>query len=171
VTTLQHDPQTKIKIKDALYHFLYDKVEADYQKKLHQIIEKNCILTGARHPSFVYKGEYYTMTEVAPPRVKTRLNHQLAADMDALVEERKRLNLEELPRVMGYLNAVLNATNNLPDILHLLPESIHSPIYRLLVTCPCNSRKLSDAQIAELKKKNEDALRLLKSRMVINLIS
>lgn len=170
MSQLQHDPRTKSMIKDALYEYLYTPVQKTFQVRLATIIDRNCFINGYGHPSFTYKGEYYTSTSSPKPRRSNMLHASLYPAMDAYLADKHRLNTEEIPYVLGYINTVLNATNNLPDYLHLLPDSVHAPVYKLLTTCPCNTRDLSDDAIELLRQKNENAIHLMKQRLVMNLI-
>lgn len=169
--TLQHDPNTKQRIKNALYDFLYQPVKQRFQARLIQIIQHNQSLLGHSHPSFTYKGIPYSASDTAAPRKANRLALQLHPDMEDYLAELHRLNAEEIPYVLGYINQVLNASNNFPDYLHLLPEAVHAPVYQMLVTCPCNSRQLSNVEIDALRIKNEASIALIKQRMVMNLIA
>jgi hypothetical protein len=167
---LQHDPTTKQQIKEALYAFLYAPVKLKFQRQLEAIIDANVTLKYLDHPSFTYKGEYYSKTELPGPRPTNRLHPSLYPSMDAYLEDLRRMNAEEVPLVLGYINQVLNASNNLPDYRHLLPESVHGPVYKMLVSCPCNSRALTDEQIAELQQKHAAGIALIKQRQVMNLL-
>ena len=168
--SLQHDPRTKQQIKEALYDFLYTPVEKQFKLRLDTLIIQNTLLGGHRHKSFSYKGVTYNCDVTHPPRKMNRLLPQLQPAMDEYLNELKLLNETELPFVIGFINQVLNASNDLGDYLRLLPESVHFPVERLLATCPCKMQNLSEETVAEFRKKNEASLQLMKQRLAINLI-
>ena len=168
--TLQHDPRTKQQIKDMLYAFLYEPVQRQFKNRLDNLIRRNTLMNGASHQSFTYKGNLYT-SEVSPPARKlNRLNPQLIPDMDAYLADLKQLNDKEVPYVVGFINQVLNASNDLHDYLRVLPPSLHPPIQKLIDSCPCRTKKLSDEQVQEMQAKNQHYIDLVKKRMVTNLL-
>lgn len=167
---LQHDPRTKKQIKDLLYTFLYEQVDKQYKQRLDAIIKRNTLISGGFHDSFIYKEEYYCCDPHPAPRKKNRLVPQLHSTMDAYLKEVKELNDHELPRVMGFITQVLNASNDLHDYLRVLPTSVHRPIEKLVASCPCRTKKLSDFDVDCIQKKNEASIDLMKSRMVLNLL-
>lgn len=168
---LLHDPRTKQQIKDALYDFLYQPVHRHYEEKLKQIVHRNCQLLNSPHPSFIYRSVTYTSDEsVKMPRRMNRLHQSLTGDMDAYLAEVKQLNEYELPYVLGFINQVLNASNDLQDYLRVLPESVHRPISELIESCSCRTTKLTPAQTEELRLRNETAVELMKKRQVLNLL-
>ena len=170
VEDLQHDPRTKQQIKDMLYAFLYDPVQRQFKTRLDTLINRNILISGASHKSFTYKGCFYTNDLTPPPRKMNRLVPQLHADMDAYLTEVKLLNDKEVPYVLGFINQVLNSSNNLHDYLRLLPSSVHQPIQKLIDSCPYRTKKLTDEQVQELQARNKQSIDLVKARMVTNLL-
>ena len=168
--TLQHDPRTKQQIKDMLYAFLYEPVQRQFKTRLDSLIKRNTVILGASHQSFIYKGNLYSNDPASPPRKLTRLIPQLHADMDAYLADLKQLNDKEVPYVMGFINQVLNASNDLHDYLRLLPASVHQPIQKLIDSYPYRTKQLSDAQVQEMQAKNQQSINLVKQRMMTNLI-
>lgn len=168
--TLQHDPRTKQQIKDMLYAFLYEPVQRQFKSRLNALITRNTAIAGASHQSFTYKGNLYSNDAASPPRRLTRLVPQLVPEMDAYLAELKQLNDKEVPYVVGFINQVLNASNDLHDYLRVLPQSLHPPIQKLIESCPCRTKKLSDEQVQELQSKNQRYIDLAKQRMVTNLL-
>jgi hypothetical protein len=167
---LQHDPRTKLQIKELLYTFLYEHVERQFKSRLNSLIARNTMITGASHQSFTYKGNLYVNDTTPVPRKLNRLIPQLHADMEAYLAEIKQLNDQEIPYVMGYINKVLNSSNDLHDYLRLLPASVHAPIQQLIDSCPCRTKKLTDEEVQELQVKNQQSIDLVKQRMVLNLL-
>lgn len=167
---LQHDPRTKQLIKDMLYDFLYTPVVNQFQRRLEVIIVKNALLGGYSHKSFSYKGVFYNTDTVAPPRKANRLVPQLKSTMDEYLADLKQVNEQEVPFVIGFINQVLNASNNLTDYLRVLPDSVHYPLEKLIDKCPCRDRKLNDDVVDQLKEKNKACIDMMKARMVTNLL-
>lgn len=167
---LQHDPRTKQLIKDTLYEFLYRPIENQFKNRLEVLIVRNTLLGGYSHKSFNYKGVLYSSDNGAPPRKSNRLMLQLKPAMDEYLFDLKQLNERELPFVIGFINQVLNASNDLQDYLHIFPESIHQPLEKLIATCPCQAKQLSDEKIVELREKNRASINMMKARMVTNLL-
>lgn len=166
---LQHDPRSKSQIKDALYAFLYDPIQKQFKGRIDTLIVRNAILGGYTHRHFVYKGELYNSEITHPPVKKNRLLAQLRPDVDAYLKDLEALN-DELPYVLGFINQVLNASNDLKDYLRLFPDSIHHPINHLIATCPCRTVQLSEEKIVQLKANNKESINLMKKRLVTNLL-
>ena len=167
---LLHDPKTKAQIKNMLYNFLYGHVREVFQKRLEDIITRNMILTNAQHKSFTYKGIFYSCDNTSPPRRMNKLVPQLVPDMEGYLREVTQLNNTELPYVLGFIDQVLNSTNNLQDYLRIFPKSVHKPIQDLINSCPCHDKNLSDEEVQQLQEQNNQSISLMKQRMAINLL-
>ncbi len=167
---IEHDPRTKQTIKDALYDFLYLPVQRQFKARIDTLITRNTVMGGYSHKHFVYKGVVYTAEATPAPIKKNRLQPGLRADMEDYLKDLHALNNSELPYVIGYLNQILNASNDLTDYLRALPESVHYPLKELMATCPCRSTSLSDEKIEALKTKNKDAIDKMKQRLARNLL-
>lgn len=167
---LAHDPETKQRIKDALYAFLYEPVQKSFKTRIDTLIVRNTILGGYTHKHFIYKGTLYNAEPTVPPLKKNRLHPQLRDPMEEYLVDLARLNNQELPYVLGFINQVLNASTNLQDYLQVLPESMHQPIQKLAATCPCRTRALSADKVEQLRLKNEEPIALMKQRLVTNLL-
>jgi hypothetical protein len=167
---LQHDPRTKQLIKETLYDFLYLPVQNHFKNRLDVLIVRNTVLSGYSHKSFNYKGVNYSCDSGSPPRKWNRLLPHLKPAMDEYLFDLKQLNEKEVPFVIGFINQVLNASNDLQDYLHIFPESIHRPLEKLIASCPCQNKQLSDEKIIELREKNQTPINMMKARMVTNLL-
>jgi hypothetical protein len=167
---LQHDPKTKSQIKDILYGLLYAPVQQQFKQRLDAIIVHNTVVGGYTHKSFMYRNVLYSCDSTAAPRKMNRLMPAVMLDMADYLKDLKQLNEKEVPYVLGYINQVLNSTNNLSDYLRLLPEAVHGPLKAFIVTCPCHTQTLHADTVAMLQAKNEDSINLIKTRMVTNLI-
>lgn len=167
---LQHDPRTKLQIKEALYSFLYQPTQQRLSEKLNLIIKRNTLITGSSSYCFTYKGIWYMAEQTNPPKRIIRLIPELHKDMDEYLSEIKELNDQELPYVLGFINQVLNSSNDFQDYLKLFPESIHRPIQKMIDSCPCRTKKLSEEDVQLIQTKNQYSITLIKQRMARNLI-
>ena len=168
---LHHDPRTKQQLKTLLYEFMYTPVIERYKKRLSAIILKNCTLISSPYECFNYKGEVYVVGEaVTIPKKMPRLSPQLFDDMNKYLADLKALNTQEIPYVLGYINQVLNSSNDLPDYLRLLPSIIHAPIQKVIETCGCRTTHLTPEVVQAIQAKNQQSIELIKQRLVLNLI-
>lgn len=167
---LQHDPKTKSQIKNILYEHLYKPLLDQFQDRINRIIVKNTLIGGFTHKSFMYKNTTYNCDTDALPRKMNRLMPPLYQEMNDYLKDLKQLNEKELPYVMGYINQVLNSSNELHDYLRLFPEAVHGPISALISTCPCRVQKLPEDTVQLLQDKNQSAIQLMRERMVTNLL-
>lgn len=166
-----HDPRTKQQLKDAIYNHLYEPVKRSYNHKLQQIIRDNSRILRSPHESFTYRGQIYAIDAKATmPRKMNRLVPSLQPQMEAYLAEVKRLNDNEVPFVMGFVNQVLNASNTFEDYLRLLPESIHGSIRAMQASCPCRTVELTEEDIQAIREKNQHSIDLMKQRQVLNLL-
>lgn len=168
--SIQHDPRTKQQMKDALYAHLYDPVNKALTRKLEAIATRNCVLQKVSHKSFAFKGEMYVIDPPPLPRIATRLAPELTTRMQDYLEEVGRVNVREMPYVMGFITQVLNSSNHFEDYLRVFPQSMHQPIHRFMQSCPCYSTRMSDAEVHGIQEKNELSINLIKQRMTTNLL-
>lgn len=167
---LQHDPRTKLQIKEALYEFLYTPLMKAYKTRIDTIIVKNALVSRSQYRSFIYKGEIYSCDASVLPRQATRLAAEFHPEMDEYLRDKAELDSKEIPYVIGFINQVLNSTNELRDYLKVLPDSVHAPIQTLIDSYPCRSTKLTDTQANNLKITNATAISLIKQRLLSNLL-
>lgn len=165
---LSHDPRTKQLIKDALYHHLYGPALKQFSARIEEIVQRNALMLASNYRVFIYMGVLYGSGAV--PRKVDRLVPQLLGIMEAYLSDLKQLNGVEMPYVLGYINQVLNSSNELHDYLLLLPQSMHPPIQELIATCPCKGVKLDTHTVNRLKETNCVPISLMKNRLFSNLL-
>jgi hypothetical protein len=170
MTPLNYEPTAKHQIKDAITRFLYDPVHRHFQQRMDALIMRNTSLGGYSHKSFVYKGVNYSLETGPLPLRKNRLMPQLKGEMESYLADVDRINTKELPFVVGFINQVLNTSPSLVDYMAVLPDVVHSPLQRLAETCPCRMGVLDPERIEAMKAKNQQAIDLIKQRLVLNLI-
>ena len=167
---IQHDPRTKQQIKDLLYAYLYTPIDNQFKNWLNSIISRNTIDIKGTHRSFIYRGVVYSSEETQPPRKMNRLLEKYHPLMDEYLVALRNLNNNELPQVLGFITQVLNSSNDLQDYLRVFPESMHRPIQDLINSCPCGAKHLSEETILQLQEKNKLSIKLIKERLVTNLL-
>lgn len=168
---LVYDAKTKQLIKDTLYEHLYGPVKADYQKRLDTIIMANSTAHKNRQRRLLYKNDTYEMTDPGVVERPVNVTHPDIRPMMAdYVDDLTRLNTEELPYVLGFINQVLNSSNSLKDYFAVFPESVHGPIQALADQCGCKTRHLEAESVARLRERNRIPIDLMKQRMVLNLL-
>lgn len=169
---LQHDPRTKQQIKDLLYETLYAPVLRSFKDRLRDLIYRNVQLTGSTHPSFIFRGEIFRDEDAKQPlpRRVAPLHASLRSEMETYISENSYINTHELPYVIGYINQVLNASDDLPDYLRLFPTSVHQPIVKMIASCACRTTKLDQSEVEDLRAKNAVPIQLMKQRLALNLL-
>ncbi len=167
---LEHDPQAKSTIKDALYDYLYGPIIRNFKDRVETIITRNTMMGGYSHKSFIYKGKHYSADPGPMPLRSNRLVPALRAPMDEFLADQEALNSREIPLVVGFLTRLLNSSPNITDYMRVLPESVHQPLRQLMATCPCRATTLTQDRVESLVAVGEDPIRLMKERLVINLI-
>lgn len=167
---LVYEASVKYRIKDAIHKHLYDPVYKRLNNAINELIVKNTLLKKYSHKSFIYKGEFYSYDSAPPPRKMNQLDWSLRDAMDEYLQERKKLNEQEIPFVLGYITQVLNATNCFENYLQLFPDCLHAIIQEFIEICPYHNSHLSQETIEAIKQKNETSIQLLKQRMAINLL-
>jgi hypothetical protein len=168
--TLEYDPKTKQNIKNALYEYLYGPVKKQLESTVESIVIRNTLMGGYDHRHFVYKGVLYNCEATMPPLRKNRLLPALRDSMEEYLRELDTLNNKELPFVLNFLSQVLNSSSDIGDYMKVLPESIHPPLNSLMATCPCRGNSLDPERAAQMVKKNEEIIHMIKRRLVTNLL-
>ena len=170
-TQLHHDPRTKQQIKNCLYEYLYSPVQRKMNKRIKEIIVANSKAQASSQTGFMYRNEYYCIDEKAiPPRRKIRLLDSLKPKMEEHLQETKHLNEYEIPYVLGFINQVLNSSDDMQDYLKVFPTPLHPPLQKMIDSCPCSNSKLTPETADEMAKRNEVPINLIKSRLVLNLL-
>ena len=168
---IRPDPKAKLNIKNALDEALYAPVRKALQEQINKLIIKNTVAGKFTHKSFIYKNEIFNCDTAPLPKLMNRLLPQFKPEMEAYLLEVEELNKKELPYVFGFINQVLNSSNEFHDYLRLFPNVIHDHIRRLISTGPCSNKRLTDEEVEEIKSKNYHAIQLIKQRIISNMVS
>lgn len=171
-SSLRHDPRTKSQIRDVLYHYLYDPVIRKFKKELDEIVVANTRAVGSASFSFVYRNEMYVKSDFTgrPPLKANRLVAALQERMDKYLHDLGEVNNTELPYVMGFVNQVLNSSNDMEDYLLVFPSVLHPPLKDMIDTCPCHNSKLAHETAEEMRERNQHSIELIKRRLAYNLL-
>ncbi len=165
-----HNPRSKRDLKNGIISTLYEPFTRQRDKLLENILRKNAVIVHSDHLSVVYKGTYYSVEKTHGPLRANRLDKSLRTEMDAYLSATHYVEEIEIPRVKGFINQVLNATDGIPDLLVVFPDVVHSPINQFICKCPCHNAQLNPEQLEVLRQANTDAIDLIKQRMVRNLL-
>lgn len=170
-TEMVYDPKTKRLIKDTLFDFLYKPVRLHHQKQLDTLITNNSKLMGNSQRRLMYKTRIYEMDDPGPmDRPVNQVHKDLRPLMKDYIESLQRLNDEELPYVLGFINQVLNSSNSIQDYFKVFPESVHPPIQKLVDKCACRTEHLAPQTVTKIRNRNQIPIDLMKQRMVMNLL-
>lgn len=175
MTTLTlRDPLMKTTIKDRLYALLYVPTDTKMFERLQTIIMKNAVMVKAVHASFMYKAVNYSCDVVSVlPRPRNQLDPRLEPQMQEYLADVADL-AKEKPLILAYLTHVLNTSDHPEDWLKLLVPVLHSPIQNFITEHglnPCRFKHMSDEDAAEFLEKNSAAVKLVKQRLVTNLLT
>ena len=170
-TQLHHDPRTKKQIKDCLYEYLYAPVDRKLYQRIREIIVANSRALASSQTGFMYRNVWYSLepTKVAPRR-KDRLVPALRDRMEEYLTEKAQLNDYEIPYVLGFINAVLNSSDDMQDYLLVFPSPLHPPLKKMIDSCPCGTTRLQPETVEEMQERNRLPIELIKSRLVTNLL-
>jgi hypothetical protein len=167
------NPITKSAIRISIESVLYSPFHRQQQKEIEKLIIQNCRAQRTPHLSFLYKNELYSMDPGAPPLRKTRLLPQFRGVMDELLAEQRRLE-EEKPFVIGFITAVLNASNAPGDWLKIFPESMHFPMKKKMedikLHLDWSQTQLPEDIIAKLPAQYAELIQIVKQRMTMNIL-
>jgi hypothetical protein len=98
------------------------------------------------------------------------LHKTFYTEMELYLDEKKTLENDEMPHVIGFITQVLNSSDSFRDYYKLLPDSIHYVLKRIEAECPCRNDALKPEQIDRIQRQNIHSLNLLRKRVTINLL-
>lgn len=160
----------KMHLKQSIESHLYGAFDGQIKERLVAIIERQNVLSLHAAESFTYKGIRYIKDgyRVHPTQIR-RLVPELQGEMDTWLADVAAVDDYERPLVMGYIQTVLNTAKNHEDYLKLLPTALTKDLYAALDEVSEIGRvSLNEAE--GLVTQHADAYRLLKIRLMINLL-
>jgi hypothetical protein len=161
-----------VAIRTSIHEFLYGPVREYYQRELHELIDLNEQISQGVNEIFVYRGIRYAKKEFRHlPKHIPRLDPTLHDRMERYLAETKELNDVEVPLVMGYIQNVLNTSDQLQDYLALFPSAIHPPIQQVIDHCNCRGVNLTLAEAEKMIDTHAKSFDYIKQRMVFNLLN
>lgn len=164
------NPRLKLAIKERISQFLYSDPLTKLRKDLEYIITTNDQLSNKGHYMFTYRGVRYKWYENMPLVWGPLPLHQsLHKQMDQYIKETKEL-AEESALTLGYIQNILNKSDNPEDYLRLIPSALHVPIHELLAQFPDISKTLSLTDAEKLIKTHARSVDLIKQRLMLNLL-
>ena len=163
-----YDPTLKTEIRNLLYRKLFEPIERLRREQLTQLVMRNAMICSATHKSFIYKGVVYNEEMSPPQRPVTRLTPGLRPEMEAWLREQQQLEREEIPRVLGSLMRLLNSTDNLSDLVFVLPETLREPLKEIQLRCPCTHSARDANGQAQLRAQLTEDMNQLRERLMKN---
>jgi hypothetical protein len=172
VTVANKNARVKTFILAELEHFIYEKVTQAFVEREIVIGRKNAVICSQSQPAFLYKGGMYAHNGLVWPKNRqAKLVPELHDEMEILLKDRVAVESYEKIFVMGFIRSVLNHSYKIGDMLEFLPESVHYPISKLLGSDYRHVPQLTPDVITEMLEKHEKAIDLMKTRMVLNLLT
>lgn len=165
---LEHHSKTKKQIKDALAFHLYNTLGTHFKDRLDQIIHKNSIELKSPHLCFTYKGKTYTYKGQKTSLRALDLSPKLHREMDEYLEDMKNLQEGEVNIVNAFIDTLLNLTDSLQGYLLIFPKGLHPPIQKLIDSCPCRTKSLTEEDIKRIEDNGSSFVELINQRLFIN---
>ena len=164
------NPKVRTELLEAFRKELFTTPRRfQYLEKV-QIIQENSRLAGNKRMAFTSNGELYEYGQrmkgkqprpnILQSGVRLRFKKYLA---DCAVVD------EEEAFVMGYLTHAMAHTDSSRDIYRLIPDVLHHVIRDFQALMP-GEPVYNDKEIEEFLAQNDKYIRLLKSRLLMNLI-
>lgn len=170
MTTTGDKLKLKMRLKQAIESHLYGAFDGRIKQRLTDLIDQQNTLSMHAAESFTYKGHRYIKDgyRVHITQIR-RLVPELEEVMDQWLTDVAAVEDYERPLVMGYVQAVLNTSKAPEDYLRLFPSALTQAFPEVMAAIEDNSR-LSLDEAEALVEQHGDAYRLLKIRLMTNLL-
>lgn len=146
---------------------IYGKINKEHDKRIEQIIVRNSYLDDYKREAFLYKGQQYCRDGYRPQRRIGLLSRDLYPEMEVWLADERELQKEK-GTVFNYLTCLVSKVIYYSDLRSLAPECLHSVIpYH----DPAAEPKFTQQEIDTFNKQNEEAIGLIKKRMLLNMIT
>ncbi len=162
------DPTNKYFLRSRIFSKVYLKMVTEETKKIQRIIEQNAYLDRFGQMAFMYKGQEYCAENYRPQRRLGLLHRDLYPAMEEWLEEGRELQKEK-ETVLNYLSCILIRASSFKDLKAITPECLHSALpgqWGVLTSVP-----IPQEEIDAFNKQNEEAIRLIKKRLLLNMIT
>lgn len=162
------DPTNKYFLRSRLFSKVYLKAVTEETKKIQRIIEQNAYLDRHGQMAFMYKGQEYCAENYRPQRRLGLLHRDLYPAMEEWLEKGRELQKEK-ETVLNYLSCLLIRANSAEELKAITPECLHSelPEYGGAYT----HASMTQEEIDAFNKQNEEAILLIKKRLLLNMIT
>lgn len=162
------DPTNKYFLRSRLFSKVYLKVVTEETKKIQRIIEQNAYLDRFGQMAFMYKGQEYCAENYRPQRRLGLLHRDLYPAMEEWLEEGRELQKEK-ETVLNYLSCLLIRANSAEELKTITPECLHSELPEYWGVH--NHVPMTQEEIDAFNKQNEEAIHLIKKRLLLNMIT
>ncbi len=162
------DPTNKYFLRSQLFSKVYLKVVTEETKKVQRIIEQNAYLDRFGQMAFMYKGQEYCAENYRPQRRLGLLHRDLYPAMEEWLKEGRELQKEK-ETVQNYLSCILIRANSAKELKAITPECLHSELpehWDVHDHVP-----MTQEEIDAFNMQNEVAIRLIKKRLLLNMIT
>lgn len=175
MSDMVYGPETKAHIKDSIYAALYEQVDEKFSNQMDALIIENSGLNQNQQRLMKYRGEFkyhsqYDKNSRVPASKINSLHPSLEPRYLALMKEKDRINNDELPFVLGYVNQVLNVSNGFEDYYKLFPALLHPILDKLKQDCPCRNAELPQELIDSMLSQSQKSIAMLEQRAMTNLL-
>lgn len=158
-------------LKSRIIEFIYGKPFASLHLRLTKIAEDNCNMQSGSHPSFVYKDEFYNPNKTVPGVAKLRLLGKFKPMMAELLQEKADLEAEQQV-IIAYVLQTLNMSRSVNDYFRLFPETLHDILRQAAPEQQSFMlNRVTDEQVEQYKKENQQFFEIIRNRLTINLIT
>lgn len=146
---------------------IYEKINKEHTKRMEQIIVRNTYLDEFQREAFLYKGQSYCREGYKPKHRIGILSRDLYPEMEAWLKDERELQKEK-DKVFNYLSCLVSMVMYYSDLRALAPECLHSVIP---YSDPNALVKITQERIDTFNKQNEEAIGLIKKRLLLNMIT
>jgi hypothetical protein len=134
------------------------------EEELWKIAGRNQQLLNCKHPSFMYRNQWYAAIPILKPREMAdwnRLLHpSLIKEVKALVDDKDFDDVVEESKLVGFFNNILGAVQHLEDLDNIIPSSfqfvsgIKADIFNI-------GPPLGEKEVERLKAENQEGIQSL----------
>jgi hypothetical protein len=166
----QRDPLLKQQIRNAVLQALYERPQQRLKEKLDKIIIRNAVSGGYSHASFNWLGIGYSCDQDTKwPMPPNRLLPAHRPEFAEYLQNVAQLG-NERPMIQAFLTLALNAAGTISDLTRLLPSSLHGLLSQIDTSTFTAGTPLPEEKVQALLTNNEEAIKLMRRRMAMNLL-
>lgn len=163
--------QAKANMLAWFMHGLYGKLDIERHVGLQSLITRNCVAIGGVDLCFKHRGHIYRYDANEVPSTMPELHPMLVAEVDAHLAKFHDIMEIEKPIVRGYLNAVLNASDNPIFYYEAVPVKLHEYLDRFHAAFCFVKEPPSPEKMEAFFKKHASPRNLMKQRLLIDYLT